>query len=80
MNNSFECSKRTDITEQPQSHDLLIANGNETANLLRHRQITRSTPTILQLSRNAKATGKKLTQSYQLRRLPFVPLVTLMRW
>ena len=26
----------TDITEQPQSHDLLIANGNETANLLRH--------------------------------------------
>ncbi len=36
MNNSFECSKRTDITEQPQSHDLLIANGNETANLLRH--------------------------------------------
>lgn len=36
MNNSFECSKRTDITEQPQSHDSLIANGNETANLLRH--------------------------------------------
>jgi hypothetical protein len=32
------------------------------------------------LSRNAKATGKKLTQSYQSRRLPFVPLVTLMRW
>nr|WP_283100729.1 transposase [Klebsiella pneumoniae] len=43
-------------------------------------QITRSTPTILPLSRNAKATGKKLTQSYQSRSLPFVPLVTLMRW
>lgn len=26
----------TDITEQAQSHELLIANGNETANLLRH--------------------------------------------
>ncbi|MEG9573770.1 hypothetical protein V6X06_01660 [Klebsiella pneumoniae] len=26
----------TDITELAQSHDLLIANGNETANLLRH--------------------------------------------
>ncbi len=36
MNNSIECSKRTDFTELLQSHDLLIANGNETANLLRH--------------------------------------------
>lgn len=36
MNNSIECSKRTDFTELLQSHDLLIANGNQTANLLRH--------------------------------------------
>ncbi|HHF8305955.1 TPA: hypothetical protein ACPT7H_005322 [Klebsiella pneumoniae] len=36
MNHSIECSKRTDFTELLQSHDLLIANGNETANLLRH--------------------------------------------
>ncbi|EPL7343678.1 hypothetical protein [Klebsiella pneumoniae] len=36
MNNSIEFSKRTDFTELLQSHDLLIANGNETANLLRH--------------------------------------------
>lgn len=30
------CSMTTDITELAQSHELLIANGNETANLLRH--------------------------------------------
>lgn len=80
MNNSFECSKRTDITEQPQSHDLLIANGNETANLLRHLANNEIDSDYFAVVSNAKATGKKLTQSYQSRSLPFVPLVTLMRW
>nr|MDQ6120786.1 hypothetical protein [Klebsiella pneumoniae subsp. pneumoniae] len=70
----------TDITELAQRNELLIANGQQTADLLRHRQITKLILTISQLYLSAKATGKKLTLSYQSRSLPSVPLATLTRW
>lgn len=36
MSDAEACTMKNEITELAQSHDLLIANGNETANLLRH--------------------------------------------